>query len=265
MTTAGNGSTDNRERVKCSDDSASQYAVYQCSNSTSSRDKNTDSSLLKNCQEEQTQCITEQQTQCIAEDLLHSKITEYDKITDQIKDFQLDNNAEVSKLKLEINQMTWELDTLRLRKDINHVQITNKEKYLATIITSLDCVNHDHLEILKSKANTLFQEIGALIESSNNNTPTSHLATDNGTAIQLSENTNFRKKQTISEESLECPICFEIKQAPVQIFQCYNGHIFCSECKSQMQQCPECRINITTGNFCRNLRMEDIINNLFHN
>ena len=262
MKTAGSCSTDNRERVRCSDDSASQYAVYQSSNSTSSRD--TDS--LKNCQEQQTQCITEQQTQCIAEDLLHAKITEYDKITEQIKDFQLENSDDVSKLKHEINQITWELDTLRLRKDINHVQIINKEKYLATIITSLDSITQAHLEILKSKARILLQEIGALIESSNNNnTPTSRLTTDNGTAKQPSENTNEKNKQTIKEESLECPICFEIKQAPVQIFQCYNGHMFCSECKFQIQQCPECRIDITTGNFCRNLRMEEIINNLFNN
>ncbi|MQL92650.1 hypothetical protein Taro_025278 [Colocasia esculenta] len=44
---------------------------------------------------------------------------------------------------------------------------------------------------------------------------------------------------TIDPDVLDCPICFEELSPP--IFQCYNGHIACSSCCSNVKDCPFCK------------------------
>ena len=47
---------------------------------------------------------------------------------------------------------------------------------------------------------------------------------------------------------LECPVCFEYMIPP--IFQCDGGHSICSNCKSQIKECPTCKEEIDdTHNF----------------
>ncbi|XP_067126129.1 E3 ubiquitin-protein ligase sina-like [Centruroides vittatus] len=48
-----------------------------------------------------------------------------------------------------------------------------------------------------------------------------------------------------------CPVCYDYLIRP--IFQCSEGHTICSRCKSQVQQCPHCRVNMGS---CRNLALE---------
>ena len=40
---------------------------------------------------------------------------------------------------------------------------------------------------------------------------------------------------------LECNVCLEVPRT-VPIYQCDRGHLFCSECNSQMTNCPVCQI-----------------------
>ena len=44
------------------------------------------------------------------------------------------------------------------------------------------------------------------------------------------------------DQSDECPVCLEIPLPPVHIYQCFNGHIYCGNCKSKpnMTKCPQC-------------------------
>jgi hypothetical protein len=37
----------------------------------------------------------------------------------------------------------------------------------------------------------------------------------------------------------ECPVCFNFTSSPVN--QCFNGHLICSECVTQVTLCPICR------------------------
>ena len=52
---------------------------------------------------------------------------------------------------------------------------------------------------------------------------------------------------------LECPVCTEYMRPPIIL--CVNGHMVCSICRPQIQNCPTCR-----GQFSdiRNLALEDL-------
>ena len=41
------------------------------------------------------------------------------------------------------------------------------------------------------------------------------------------------------EAELECPVCFEVANAP--IFMCQQQHLICSSCQPRVTSCPECR------------------------
>ena len=41
------------------------------------------------------------------------------------------------------------------------------------------------------------------------------------------------------EAELECPVCFEIAEAP--IFMCQQQHLICASCHPRVTTCPECR------------------------
>ena len=65
----------------------------------------------------------------------------------------------------------------------------------------------------------------------------------------------------IKEDSLECPICFEIPLAPLKVFQCKNGHVYCETCKNKprMDVCPQCRVALSKTEPIRNIVFEEII------
>jgi len=71
----------------------------------------------------------------------------------------------------------------------------------------------------------------------------------------------------IEEKSLECPVCLEVPLPPKNVYQCTNGHIYCSICKDMpiMNNCPVCRVPLDKQNPIRNLVFTDIIVNLFPN
>nr|CAD7262679.1 unnamed protein product [Timema shepardi] len=53
---------------------------------------------------------------------------------------------------------------------------------------------------------------------------------------------------------LECPVCFEYMQTPIQ--QCLNGHSLCSNCRPKLDKCPSCRRSLSTTS--RNVALEQI-------
>ena len=54
---------------------------------------------------------------------------------------------------------------------------------------------------------------------------------------------------------LECPVCL-VPPTSTPIYRCDNGHILCKTCRSKVQICPECRIEL--GNL-RCLTSEKIV------
>ena len=54
---------------------------------------------------------------------------------------------------------------------------------------------------------------------------------------------------------LECPICL-ISLTTSPIYRCENGHLLCNQCRSKVENCPECRIPL--GNL-RCLTSEKIV------
>ena len=51
----------------------------------------------------------------------------------------------------------------------------------------------------------------------------------------------------------------------IKIFQCYNGHPVCGECRPSLAQCPSCRTEIgDTGSISRNILAESIAAAAFH-
>ena len=56
---------------------------------------------------------------------------------------------------------------------------------------------------------------------------------ETGAAISIAE---LRK-------SLECPVCMETPRTG-PLYQCQNGHIICSVCIKNIQECPQCRVKL---------------------
>ena len=44
----------------------------------------------------------------------------------------------------------------------------------------------------------------------------------------------------VNKSLLECNVCLEVPSSN-PIYQCRNGHLFCKECHSKLQECPVCR------------------------
>eukprot|EP00930_Biecheleria_cincta_P004941 TRINITY_DN105870_c0_g1_i1.p1 TRINITY_DN105870_c0_g1~~TRINITY_DN105870_c0_g1_i1.p1 ORF type:complete len:596 (-),score=95.95 TRINITY_DN105870_c0_g1_i1:112-1899(-) len=57
--------------------------------------------------------------------------------------------------------------------------------------------------------------------------------------------------QTPNQE-LTCPVCFDVLAEPISV--CGEGHVYCHDCVDQLQQCPECREEITAKHKCRHLK-----------
>lgn len=84
-------------------------------------------------------------------------------------------------------------------------------------------------------------------------------------SLEKKKNKTFVKASAVNEEAFECPICFVLPLPPKQVYQCTNGHIYCSDCKEKprMSVCPQCRAPIPKDNAIRNLMYEEIIANVF--
>lgn len=59
----------------------------------------------------------------------------------------------------------------------------------------------------------------------------------------------------------ECPVCFEIMEAPKQIYGCSNDHYICSEClkSSRIKCCPLCRVNFKVNKPQRRYQSEHLL------
>jgi len=56
------------------------------------------------------------------------------------------------------------------------------------------------------------------------------------------------------KQELTCPVCFDVLAEPVSV--CDEGHVYCNDCVAQLQQCPECREEITAKHKCRHLKIK---------
>ena len=50
----------------------------------------------------------------------------------------------------------------------------------------------------------------------------------------------LKRNLKFNESLLECTVCLEVPSSN-PIYQCRNGHLFCKECHSKLQECPVCR------------------------
>ena len=76
------------------------------------------------------------------------------------------------------------------------------------------------------------------------------------------ETSSVTRSHSLKERSeYECPICFELPFAPKKVYQCANGHVYCSECKEKpnMTHCPQCRVPLDQNSAIRNIVYEDMI------
>ena len=58
---------------------------------------------------------------------------------------------------------------------------------------------------------------------------------------------------------IECTICLETPPESSRVYQCKNGHLYCSECHVKTKDCGVCREPL--GNF-RNLIVEKVLTSL---
>ena len=68
----------------------------------------------------------------------------------------------------------------------------------------------------------------------------------------------------LSITSMECPICFEDFKPTTKIYQCFNGHLYCGDCKPKLDclMCPQCRQPIPEDGI-RNVFLEKIIKRIY--
>lgn len=57
-------------------------------------------------------------------------------------------------------------------------------------------------------------------------------------------------------DELKCPVCYNIP--PKEIFQCKNGHMFCSVCSQNLKTCPQCRV-VLEAERIRSLPIENML------
>merc|ERR1712106_800512 len=74
-----------------------------------------------------------------------------------------------------------------------------------------------------------------------------------------------RPSNSIFEKDFECPVCYDIMQAPTRIFQCSNGHLICEQCKghSEIRACPTCRVPLGPSSLVRNIPLEKLAKTYF--
>ena len=60
---------------------------------------------------------------------------------------------------------------------------------------------------------------------------------------QLSQNMKRKFQDNEEEDVPECPVCMTAMLPPKMIYQCSEGHLVCSDCKSRLQkkECATCR------------------------
>ena len=76
---------------------------------------------------------------------------------------------------------------------------------------------------------------------------TNHCVSISTEMLALNRAKTLLKIDNIEKESdYDCPVCLEMPLPPRLVFQCAEGHIYCSSCKekSHMDLCPQCRMPI---------------------
>ena len=64
---------------------------------------------------------------------------------------------------------------------------------------------------------------------------------------------------TVEElKQFECPICMQLPRSG-PVYQCTNGHIICSSCRTSVKKCPQCRVRLGDT---RSLVIEPILDKL---
>ena len=85
--------------------------------------------------------------------------------------------------------------------------------------------------------------------------------------LQLIPNTSAEQLASVLQvqenacRELECVVCIEVPQHPIQIFSCSNHHLLCTKCKNNpvISKCPVCKQNFAKTPAKRNRLAEKMI------
>ena len=82
-----------------------------------------------------------------------------------------------------------------------------------------------------------------------------------GDGSSVNRSRSLKEKSSNESSDYECPICYELPFSPKKVYQCGNGHVYCSDCKEKpgMKHCPQCRIPLDQKSAIRNIVYEDML------
>ena len=160
-------------------------------------------------------------------------------------------NTEACVDNFEKQKMDLDSQLLDIREKKVSLMITRKrksyEEYVAKLQNLKQKINETNKSIketrllLKQLENKCEQEGKCLTEMTN------HCVTISTEMLALARARSLLKVGNIEKESdFECPVCLEMPLPPRLVYQCMEGHIYCSSCKEKnhMDVCPQCRLPI---------------------
>ena len=80
--------------------------------------------------------------------------------------------------------------------------------------------------------------------------------------VMLKQSKKVVSAKSNDDKDYECPVCLQVPLPPLMVYQCLEGHIYCSDCKKKLEKCPQCRQHIKSLNI-RNRMVEKMIEKIF--
>ena len=177
---------------------------------------------------------------------LMTEFTEKERLHEKMENLKIKELEErLHQKERKVNEMNHELDELNEGASSIAQQIQDLEAQLREINQTR--VSKDRLK------NNLLEEIEEIKKEQQKN---------NNHSVTRSRSLKHTGFYTNNESAeYECPICFEMPFAPKKVYQCGNGHVYCSDCKEKpnMTHCPQCRVPLDQMSAIRNIIYEDML------
>ena len=179
---------------------------------------------------------------------LMNEFTEKERLLEKMENLKVKElNERLQRKENEVTEVNNDLDKLNEGADAITQQIQDLEAQLREI---------NQARVTKERVkNNLLEEIEDMKKEQikNNN--------QSVTRSRSLKHSRFFDKHINNENEYECPICFEMPFAPKKVYQCSNGHVYCSECKVKpnMTHCPQCRVPLDQMSAIRNIVYEDML------
>lgn len=180
---------------------------------------------------------------------LMNEFTEKERLHEKMENLKVQELEErLHQKENEVSQVNNELEKLNEGANAITQQIQDLEAQLSEI-------NQERVTKERTKNNLLEEVEDIKKEQMKNN---NHSVTRNRS---LKYSGFFDKHINSENREYECPICFEMPFAPKKVYQCANGHVYCSECKEKpnMTHCPQCRVPLDQMSPIRNIVYEDML------